>query len=71
MTVQKIKIGIVASINKMKLPFDMGFNKMEKFFKVTDNKDFLMKMACFLSECSYDQPVARVLSFTIGKNCSN
>jgi len=32
MTVQKIKIGIVASINKMKLPFDMGFNKMEKFF---------------------------------------
>jgi len=23
----------VASINKMKLPFDMGFNKIEKFFK--------------------------------------
>ena len=28
---EKIKIGIVASINKIKLPFDMGFNKIEKF----------------------------------------
>ena len=49
---EKIKIGIVASINKIKLPFDMGFNKSEKFFKnfnvfncpqgakVTENKDF-------------------------------
>jgi len=49
---RKIKIGIVASINKIKLPFDMGFNKIEKFFKkfngfdcpegakVTENKDF-------------------------------
>ena len=30
---EKIKIGIVASINKLKLAFDMGFNKIEKFFK--------------------------------------
>jgi len=30
---KKIKIGIVASINKVKLPFDMGFNKIEQFFK--------------------------------------
>ena len=47
---EKIKIGIVASINKIKLPFDMGFNKIEKFLKifnvfrqgakVTENKDF-------------------------------
>ena len=48
----KIKIEIVASINKIKLPFDRGFNKIEKFFKnfdvfdcpqgakVTENKDF-------------------------------
>ena len=52
MPMQKIKIGIVASIDKIKLPFDMGFNKIEKFFKtfnvfdcpqganVTENKDF-------------------------------
>ena len=52
MPVQKIKIGIVTSINKIKLPFDMGFNKIEKVFKncnvfdcsqgakVTENKDF-------------------------------
>ena len=30
---EKIKIGIVASINKIKLPFDMGFNKIKKFTK--------------------------------------
>ena len=52
MTVQKIKIGIGASINNIKLPFDMGFKKLEKFkkngnvfdcpqrAKVTENKDF-------------------------------
>ena len=33
MPVQKIKIGIVPSNHKIKLPFDMGFNKIEKFFK--------------------------------------
>jgi len=33
MPVQKNKVGIVASINKIKLPFDMGFNKIQKFFK--------------------------------------
>ena len=61
---EKIKIGIVPSNRKIKLPFDIGFNKIEKFFKnfnvfdchqgakVTENK------ACFLSECFYDQPVA-------------
>src|SRR6218665_234239 len=49
---KKIKIGIVPSNSKIKLPFDMGFNKIEKFFKnfnvfdchqgakVTENKDF-------------------------------
>ena len=59
MPVQKIKIGIVPSNHKIKLPFDMGFNKIEKFFiyfnvfdcpqgaKVYENKDFFMKMACF------------------------
>jgi len=48
----------------------MGFNKIENFFKnvnvfdcpqgaeVTENKDFFMKIACFLSEYFYDQPVA-------------
>jgi len=48
----------------------MGFNKIEKVFKncnvfdcpqgakVTKSKGFFMKMACFLSECFYDQPVA-------------
>ena len=47
-----VKIGIVASINKIKLPFDMGFNRIEKFLiffnvfdchqgaKVTENKGF-------------------------------
>jgi len=50
---EKLKIGIVPSNSKIKLPFDMGFNKVEKFFKhfnvfdcnqgakVTENKDFL------------------------------
>jgi len=49
---KKIIIGIVASNNKIKLPFDMGFNKIEKFCKnfsvydcpqgskVTENKEF-------------------------------
>jgi|SRR6218665_278154 len=49
---EKIKIGIVASINKIKLSSDMGFNKIKKFSKnfnvfdcpqgakVTENKDF-------------------------------
>jgi len=49
---KNIKIGIVASINKIKSPFDMGFNKIAKFFKnfnvfdcpqgakVSENKDF-------------------------------
>ena len=44
--------GIVPSNSKIKLPFDMGFNKIEKIFKmfnafdchqgakVTENKDF-------------------------------
>ena len=53
MPVQKNKIGIVPSINKINLPFDMGFNKIEEFFKnfnvfdcpqgakVTESKDFL------------------------------
>ena len=48
---ERNKIAIVASINKIKLPFDIGFSKMEKFFKnvnvfvclqgakVTENKD--------------------------------
>ena len=33
MPVQKIKIGIVPSNRKIKLPFDMGFNTIEKIFK--------------------------------------
>ena len=49
---EKIIIGIVASINQIKLPFDMGFNEIEKFYnffnvldcprgaKVTENEDF-------------------------------
>ena len=52
MRVQKIKIGIVPSNHKIKLPSDMGFNNIEKFLKnvnvfdcpqgakVTENKDF-------------------------------
>jgi len=30
---ERIKIGIVPSNHKIKLPFDMGFNKIEKLFK--------------------------------------
>src|SRR6218665_601507 len=30
---EKLKIGIVPSNHKIKLPFDMDFNKIEKFFK--------------------------------------
>jgi len=52
---EKIKIGIVPSNHKIKLPFDMVFNKIEKCFKnvnvfdcpqgvkVTENKDFSWK----------------------------
>ena len=32
MPVQKMKIGIVASINKINLPFNMGINKIEDNF---------------------------------------
>jgi len=49
---KKIKIGIVPSNHKIRLPYDIGFRKIEKFFKnvnvfdcpqgakVTENKDF-------------------------------
>src|SRR6218665_2109281 len=49
---EKLKIGIVPSNHKIKLPFNMDFNKIDKFFKnfnaldclqgakVTENKDF-------------------------------
>ena len=59
MPVPKIKIGIVASINKIKVPFHMGFNKIKKFYKhfnvfdcpqgakATENNDFLNENGLF------------------------
>src|SRR6218665_1245017 len=82
MPVQKIEIGIVASYNKIKLPFDMGFNKIEKFFKcfnvfdclegvkVIENKDFSGKWLVFCQNVFMINQW-RVLLYTIGKNCPN
>ena len=63
---EKIKIGIVPYNHKIKFPFDMGFNKIEKFsknFNVFDSPQGpkLLKIRIFhengffLSECFYDQ----------------
>ena len=80
--VQK-KLEIVASTNKIKLNFDMGFNKIEMFFKnfnvfeccpegakVTENKDFSSKWLVFCQNVFMIKKY-RVLSYTIEKNCPN
>ena len=80
---EKLKIAIVPSNHKIKLPFDMGFNKIEKFFfKILMYSSAPMGLKLLKIRIFHKNGLFSVIIFllstssvscyyTIGKNCSS